>query len=238
MSLNLPRRFYRAASAGITPDGFAILLDGRPVRTPAGHPLLLPGRALAEAIAAEWEAQGELIRPPTMPLTQLASTALDRVGPERPAILGQLIAYAGTDLLCYRTDHPADLRARQEHDWQPLLDWAAERLAAPLVVTAGLLAVSQPAAAIEALAAHLDRQDLWSLTAIQAVTAATGSLLLALALAEGRIDAAAAWTLSALDETYQIEQWGEDAEATARRTALEADIAAAARLLALAAQPG
>jgi len=238
VTLSLPRRFYRSASAGITPEGFAVLLDGRPVRTPAGQPLRVPGRALADAIAAEWEAQGETIRPATMPLTQLASTALDRIGPERTAIHQQLMAYAGTDLLCYRSDHPADLRTRQERDWQPLLDWAAEALGAPLQVTEGLLALAQPPEALAALSAYLERQELWRLTAIQAVTAATGSLLLAIALAEGRIDAAAAWSLSQLDETYQIEHWGEDAEAAARRAALEAEIAATARLLALVATPG
>lgn len=237
MTLSPPRRFYRSASAGITPEGFAVLLDGRPVRTPAGHPLRVPGRDLAEALAAEWDAQGDTIRPSTMPLTQLVSTAIDRVGPERPTIHRFLLAYAGTDLLCYRNDHPADLRLRQERHWQPLLDWAAEALNAPLQVTAGLLAVSQPAEALAALSARLEAQDVWRLTAIQSVTAATGSLLVAFALAEGRIDATTAWAVSLLDETYQIERWGEDAEATARRTTLEADIAAAARLLALAAVP-
>lgn len=233
MSLNTLRRFYDAATAAESEDGFVVHLDGRPVRTPGGRFLLLPSRPLAEAIAAEWQAQVETVKPATMPLTQLSSTALDRVGPERETITGYLMAYAGTDLLCYRAEFPTDLAERQSTAWQPLLDWAAETLKAPLVSTVSVLAVTQPDHAVAALAAHLDGQDAWRLTAIQAAAAATGSLVLALALAEARIDAETAWSLSQLDETFQIEQWGEDAEATARRTALKGDIAAAERLLAL-----
>ncbi|CCG41059.1 ATP12 family chaperone protein [Magnetospirillum molischianum] len=233
MSLSTLRRFYEAASAAESEGGFAVHLDGRPVRTPGGRFLLVPARPLAEAVAAEWDAQVETILPSTMPLTQLSSTALDRVAPERETITGYLMAYAGTDLLCYRAEAPADLAMRQSREWQPLLDWAAETLAAPLASTVSVLAVSQPDHALAALATHLDAQDSWRLTAIQAAAAATGSLILALALAEERIDAEAAWSLSQLDETYQIEQWGEDAEATSRRAALKRDIAAAERLLSL-----
>jgi len=233
VSLTPLRRFYAAAAAAESEDGFAVHLDGRPVRTPGGCLLRVPTRSLAEAIAAEWDDQGETIQPSSMPLTQLASTALDRVGPERETITGYLMAYAGTDLLCYRAESPADLAERQAQEWQPLLDWAAETLAAPLVSTVSVLAVAQPDHAVAALAEHLESQDCWRLTAIQAAAAATGSLVLALALTQARIDADTAWSLSQLDETYQIEQWGEDAEATARRAALKRDIAAAERLLAL-----
>ena len=233
MSLTLPRRFYQSADAAPAEGGFAVRLDGKGVRTPAGRPLLLPTLPLAEAVAAEWAAQDELIRPHTMPLTQLSSTALDRVGPERPAITDQLVAYAGTDLLCYRVDSPADLAARQTATWQPLLDWLALALDAPLTVTHGLLAVAQPDASIAALRRHLDGQSVWRLAVIQAATAASGSLVLALALAEGRVDAAGVVAASQLDETYQAELWGDDAEAVARRQTLAADVEAAAALLAL-----
>lgn len=233
MSLAPLRRFYAAATAAPSENGFAVHLDGRPVRTPGGRVLSVPARPLAEAIAAEWGEQGETIQPSLMPLTQLASTALDRVGPERDTITGYLMAYAGTDLLCYRAESPVELAVRQAKGWQPLLDWAAETLHAPLVSTVSMLAVEQPDHAVAALAAHLARQDDWRLTAIQAAAAASGSLVLALALSEGRIDGDTAWSLSQIDETFQIEQWGEDAEATARRAALKRDIGAAERLLAL-----
>ncbi len=225
------KRFYAQAQAVAAESGFAIHLDGKPVKTPRGRPLAAPSLALAEAIAAEWTAQDEMVVPATMPLTQLASTALDRVGPERAHITGELMTYAGTDLLCYRAEIPVDLAARQTRDWQPLLDWAALTFDAPLVVTTALQAVAQPPQALAALERSLDRTDVWRLTAIQSATAALGSLVLALALAEGRLTAAEAFELSQLDETYQIEQWGEDYEAADRRAALAADIAAAARLL-------
>lgn len=224
------KRFYKQAAAAAHSDGFAVHLDARAVKTPAGKPLAVPFQGLAEAMAAEWRAQGEEIVPASMPLTQLASTALDRVGPERAAILEQLAHYAGTDLLCYRAESPADLAARQAKAWQPLLDWAAESLGARLVTTAGLLAVEQPPEALAALAARLEGYDVWRLTVAQAACAACGSLVLGIALTEGRIDAAQAFELSQLDETYQIEHWGEDWEATRRRDALKRDLAAAERL--------
>ncbi len=227
------KRFYKQASVAETEDGFAIHLDGRPVKTPAGRKLAVPFAALAEAMVAEWQEQGEEIKPKSMPMTQLASTALDRIGPERATILEQLTRFADTDLLCYRADFPHHLVERQMAHWQPLLDWAADHLQARLAVTVGVLAVPQPAAALAALAARLETYDVWRLCTAQAACAAAGSLVLALALAEGRIDGEQTYQLSQLDETFQIEQWGEDAEATARRDALRRDILAAERLLAL-----
>lgn len=227
------KRFYTNASATPVADGAALHLDGKPVKTPGGRPLVVPSLALAEAMAAEWEAQGEMVIPAAMPLTQLASTALDRVGPERAHVTAELMKYAGTDLLCYRAEHPADLVERQTEGWQPLLDWAALVLDAPLVLTHGLVAIPQPEQTLTAIGHHLARQDVWRLTAIQSAAAAMGSVVLALALGEGRLDAEEAFALSQLDETYQIEQWGEDYEAADRRAALAADIAAAARLLEL-----
>ncbi len=228
------KRFYKQASAAATEDGFAVHLDGRPVKTPAGCRLAVPFRPLAEAMAEEWEAQVEEIKPHTMPMTQLASTALDRIGPERATILDQLARFADTDLLCYRADFPPDLVKRQTSQWQPLLDWAAELTGGRLAVTSGVVAVAQPAEAVAALTGRLASYDDWQLTAAQAACAASGSLVLALALVEGRLSGEQTYEISQLDETYQIEQWGEDAEAAARRAALRRDIVAAERLLLLA----
>lgn len=227
------KRFYTSAGFAEAEGGFAVRLDGKPVKTPAGKALVVPTRALAEAVAAEWDAQDKEVKPHSMPLTQLASTALDRVGPERTAIIEQLMHYAGTDLLCYRADFPPDLVERQARSWQPLLDWARAELGADLAATEGVIAIDQPAAALAALRARLDSCDLWRLTAVQSAAAAAGSLVLALALEAGRLNAADAFALSQLDESYQIEQWGEDAEAAQRRAVLERDIEAAGRLLAL-----
>lgn len=228
------KRFYKQAGAAeAAGGGFAIQLDGRDVKTPVGKALVVPVRALADAIVAEWQEQGEDVAPATMPLTQLASTALDRVGPERATITGQMIKYAGTDLLCYRADFPPDLVERQARQWQPILGWAAEELGAPMTATCGIIAIDQPTEAMDALGTKLDSYDVWRLTAVQLATASMGSLLLALALAEGRLTGEEAFALSQLDETYQIEQWGEDAEAAQRRQALKRDVLAAERLLAL-----
>lgn len=225
------KRFHKQAGAAATDGGYAVQLDGRGIKTPAGRRLEVPSQALAQAIAAEWDAQVEEIRPHTMPLTQLASTALDRVGPERAAITEQLLAYAGTDLLCYRAQSPSDLVEQQTAQWQPLLDWAQTHLDAGLLVTNGLIAIDQPPPALAALAAKLDSLDVWRLTVAQAACAASGSLVLALALTEGRIGGAECFVASNLDEAYQVALWGDDAEAAERRALLERDILAAARML-------
>ncbi len=227
------KRFYKQAGIAETENGFAIQLDGRTVKTPAGNKLSMPSKRLAEAVAAEWDAQGEEVKPAGMPMTQLASTALDRIGPERPAILDQLSKFAETDLLCYRADFPPDLVKRQTETWQPLLDWAAEELGAGMVTTGGILAVEQPAGALAALMARLESYDVWRLTAAQSACAAAGSLVLALALVEGRLGGLETYEASQLDETFQVEQWGEDAEAADRREVLKRDILAAERLLRL-----
>lgn len=228
------KRFYKAAQAAETDAGYLIHLDGKPVRTPAGRPLALGGFSrLADEIAAEWEAQDQEIRPASMPLTQLAATALDRVDQERSAIIGQMVAYARTDLLCYRADAPQELAERQHRLWQPVLDKAEARLGYRFAVTAGIIAVDQPDETIAAVQARLEALDVWVLTVAQAAAAASGSVVLALALVEGDISAAQVFDLSQVDETWQIEVWGEDAEATARREALARDIAAAGRLLEL-----
>jgi len=227
------RRFYQKTEIQPAGSGFGIALDGKPVRTPGKHALAVPNSALATAIAAEWEAQHGDVRPADMPMTRLASIAIDRVRPQRGLIVQQIAAYAGTDLVCYRATHPPELAARQQMVWQPLLDWAVLRYDAPLVVTSGVIPIAQPAASLEAFAGVVAAQDDLALAALHLATGACGSLVIALALRERRLDAAEAFAASQLDESFQIEAWGEDEEQVARRQALGDDIATAARFLAL-----
>lgn len=229
------KRFYKQAAVADAagPDGWTVLLDGKPLRTPAKLPLAVPTRALAEAIAAEWQAQAAEVVPRTMPLTQLSSTAIDGVRARPTEVADAAAAYAGTDLLCYRADHPQELAERQSRAWQPLLDWAALRYDALLRPTTGIRHVSQEEGALKALRAALDGLDEWRLTALQNAVGICGSLVVALALLEGKLDAHAAFDVSQLDETFQIEQWGEDAEAAARRKALLDDLVVTERFLAL-----
>jgi chaperone required for assembly of F1-ATPase len=227
------KRFHKQAGVAASDVGFAVQLDGRGVKTPAGRKLQVPSEKLAQAIAAEWDAQEAEIKPYTMPLTQLASTALDRVGPERAVIVDQMVAYAVTDLLCYRAESPSDLVALQTRVWQPLLDWSKAHLDAGLLVTTGVIAIGQPAEALAALRARLDGYDVWRLTVAQAACSASGSLVLALALTEGRLTGEECFTASNLDEAYQVALWGDDYEAADRRAELQRDIQAAADLLSL-----
>ncbi|HUK58957.1 MAG TPA: ATP12 family protein [Stellaceae bacterium] len=229
-----PRRLYRAAgTVEAEGGGFLVVLDDKPVRTPAKAPLAVPSRALGEAIAAEWEAQSERIDPDSMPLTRIASIAIDLVAPRRASVIGEIAKYAGTDLVCYRAERPQALVERQHAAWQPLVDWTRERYGAELAVTAGIVPREQPEAALGALADAIAAHDSMRLAALHLACAACGSVVLALALVEGRIDAAAAFAAAELDQTFEIEQWGEDAEQTRRRALLSAEIAAAARFLEL-----
>lgn len=227
------KRFYESAEVQDLEDAFGVALDGRAVRTPGGSDLRLPSRPLAEAVAAEWHAQDETVRPATMAMMQLACTAIDRVMPHRNDIVGQTAAYGATDLLCYRAETPDELVARQARVWQPLLDWAAEALAAPLDVGAGVIHVEQPEASLAALRAALEAMDDWRLTGVAQLTQVLGSLVLALALAEGRLDWQRAFEASVLDETFQAERWGEDREARQRLQATRHETRAAATFLAL-----
>ena len=227
------KRIYKGVAARPVEGGWGVFLDGRPLRTPAKRELSVPSQRLAQAIAAEWDAQETEIRPHTMPLTRLAATALDRTTAARDEIVAEIANYAGTDLVCYRAEQPPALAARQHQAWQPLIDWAASRYDAGLAVTAGIVPRPQSPAALKAFAGVVASFDDFRLTALQALTAACGSLVIALALAEGRLDAESAFATSQIDETFQIEAWGEDAEAMQRRTLLADDIAAAARFLEL-----
>ena len=227
------RRFYEAATAGEIPGGFTVLLDGKQLRTPAGAPLVLAQRELAEALAAEWDAQEEEIRPLDMPLMRLVSTAIDRVAAQRQAVVDELVGYGETDLVCYRVEQPPELAHRQQALWQPLVDWATLSYDAPLAVTTGILPQNQPAGALEALRAAVARLEPLALAGLHGAVAASGSLVLGLALLEGKIAVAAAWEAALLEETWQTERWGEDDEAARRRAGLKADLEATARFLAL-----
>jgi chaperone required for assembly of F1-ATPase len=230
------RRVYRTAGVTEADGGFSIVLDDKPVRTPAKAPLVVPGRALAEAIAAEWQAQEERVDPDSMPLTRIASISIDLVTPRRAAVIAEIVKYAATDLVCYRAEHPYELVARQHAAWQPLVEWTKERYGAELLVTAGIVPRNQPGAAIHALTDAVAALDSMTLAALHLATAACGSIVLALALREGRLDAEGAFAAAELDQTFQIERWGEDTEQTRRRAGLGAEIAAAARFFSLMAR--
>ncbi|MCU0856651.1 MAG: ATPase [Rhodobacteraceae bacterium] len=210
-----PKRFWTEATVGEVSGRLTVLLDGRPIRTPSKALLALPSAALAAAVAAEWAAQDETLRPATMPMTRLANTAIDRVTPEFDAVAAIVAAFGETDLLCYRAGAPEELVRRQAEAWDPLLDWAARRHGARLAVTTGILPVGQPEAAIAALAGAVRALSPWELTALHELVSLTGSLVLGLAVAGGACPADAAWTLSRIDEDWQTEQWGADAEAEA-----------------------
>jgi chaperone required for assembly of F1-ATPase len=227
------KRFYKVVTAVPAGDGFGVLLDGKPIKSPAKAAFVLPSRALAEAVAAEWDAQADTIVPSAMPLMQLAATAIDKAAPNRAVIIDTIAPYGGSDLLCYRAEGPAALAERQHAIWQPLLDWVMTAHDAPLVVTAGIVHKAQPETSLAALRAVVEAQDDWRMTALHQLTSLTGSLVIGLAALAGRIDAEAAFEAAELDETFQIERWGEDAEAAARRASLRAELQATIRFLQL-----
>lgn len=231
MAATAAKRFYDIVSVVEEEDGFAVALDDRVAKTPSGRRLAFADRDIADAVAEEWRAQETDIQPHEMPLSRIAGTAVDRVLADRARVVDQIVAYGSSDLLCYRAESPVELRLRQDAAWQPLLDWAATKLSAPLAVTAGIVAVTQEPTAIEAVRRAVDDFEDLSLAALSSATAACGSVILSLALAAGEIDAETAFDLSQLDETFQIERWGEDAETTERRRLVRADIKAAATIL-------
>lgn len=223
------KRFYKEVT--VSADN-TVLLDGRPVRTPGRAALAAPTRALAEAIAEEWRAQGDTVMPATMPLTKLANTAIDRIPPHREAVITELTGYGGADLLAYRAEE-SELAARQAARWNPLLDWANETLNAHLTVTTGVSHVTQPEATMVAFAQALAALDDWTLAAMQPLTTITGSLVLAFAVQRLQLPAAEAFALSRLDEDFQAERWGLDSEAEKRAKALGQEIETAGTFLTL-----
>ncbi len=228
--------FAPTATDGVS--GYAILLDGKPMRLPGGDALCIPSATLAGAIAEEWQgaggAKGGDVQADDTPLTRLAGTAQTRIAPDPAPTVAALARYADSDLLCYRATGPEALVQRQARAWQPWLDWAALTYDAPLKVTAGVIAIPQTRDSLKALHAAVAAFDPLVLAGLGILVPALGSLVLGLAVAEGRLDAATAHELGALDELFQAELWGDDAEAVRRRIAVAADIAMAARFIALA----
>ena len=230
----LAKRFYKQVTTeSDAGEGTALKLDGKPVRTPGKAALRLPTPALAEAIAEEWRAQGERIDPLTMPLTRITNSAIDGVVGRETAVIDNIMAHAGSDLLCYRAPGPDGLVKGQQTHWDPVLAWAKTTLGAPLLLAEGVAHVAQSETSLGRLREPLLGRDAFSLAALHVMTALTGSALLALAVAQGRLTPEAAWKAAHVDEDWQINQWGEDAEAAERRKNRWRDFAAAARTLAL-----
>jgi chaperone required for assembly of F1-ATPase len=223
------KRFYTTAGIADMDGGFAVTLDGKPIRTPSGRRVVAPTSEIADAVAAEWNAQGETIDPLTMPLTRFANSVAevdDRVG----AVADDIAKYLGSDLLFYRAGHPEALVAKEAAHWDPILFWAANELGAHFMLAEGIVHVAQPESAIKAARGAFP-EDPWSIAALHVVTTLTGSALLALALALGVRDADQVWAAAHVDEDWNIEKWGLDEEVAARRAARLVDFKAAASIL-------
>jgi chaperone required for assembly of F1-ATPase len=208
-----PKRFWKETRAEACDDGFTVYLDTRTVRTPAKAPFVLPTRALAEACAAEWDAQGEQIDPSAMPMTRTANSAIDKVRVQHGEVAELLAAYGDSDLTCYRADTPAELVARQSEAWDPLLDWLEETHGARIAPRTGIMHAPQDAVALARLREAVHTLDPFRLAAFHDLVSLSGSLVIALAVQHGRLSPEDAWALSRIDEAWQIEQWGEDEEA-------------------------
>jgi chaperone required for assembly of F1-ATPase len=211
------RRFWKTSATRAADGGWEVVLDNRPVRTPGKHPLILPTQSLADAVAAEWDAQEDIIRPDIMPLTRASNSAVEKVAPQFDGVAAMLAEYAGTDLLCYRATDPQELIALQAAGWDPLIDWAKTQHAAPLRVTHGVIPVDQPDDSLARLHDQICDLDLYGLTALHDLVTIPGSLVLGLAVIQDRVSVEDAFRLSRIDEDFQITRWGgdEDAEAVA-----------------------
>lgn len=209
------RRFWTAATCEPAPGGFAVRLDARPLRTPAKAALVVPTREMAEAISAEWDAQGDRIDPFTMPVTRAANATIDKVIPQMADVAASVAAYGASDLLCYRAPSPDSLVDRQADAWDPLLDWASTALGARLVPTIGIIPVAQDPAALAILARHVGALGPFALTALYELVALSGSLVIGLAAIKGHSTPGHLWTVSRIDEDWQADQWGHDEDAAA-----------------------
>jgi len=224
------KRFYTSAGVAEADGGFAVTLDSKPIRTPSGRQVVVPTRGIAEAIAAEWNAQDEMIDPLTMPLTRFANSVVEAVADRVDAVADDVAKYLGTDLLFYRAGHPEALVAKEAAHWDPILFWAADTLGAHFILAEGIVHVAQPEQAVAAARGAFP-DDPWSIAALHVVTTLTGSALLALALAHGARDAEQVWAAAHVDEDWNIEKWGMDEEVAARRAARLVDFQAAVRIL-------
>lgn len=225
------KRFYQETGVDAAEGGFRVLLDGRSLKTPEKRELLLPVEGLAAAVALEWDAQAEDIVPDVMPITRLATTATDRMPELREAAIDEVADYAGTDLVCYRAANPDDLVRRQHEAWQPALDWMAQRFDITFEVTVSLVPAAQPDAALKGVRNVVGAIDDWPLVGVHGATTGLGSVVLALALWHGELDADEATDASLVDALFEIERWGEERDATRRHEALRRDIRGAARFL-------
>lgn len=231
MQAQLPKRFYEKAEVAESEGGFAVHLDGRPVKTPARNLLLLPTRAAAQIVADEFAAQEKLIDPGKMPATRLVNTAIDGIAQDPQAVFEDILCFAGTDMLCYRADSPQELVSRQTENWDPLIDWM-ESLGARFALAEGVMHVEQPREAIAAFSVHMAGfKDPLALAALHTMTTLMGSAIIALAVAKGEISAEKGWAIAHIDEDWTIEHWGSDAEAIERRKNREIEMMVAARLL-------
>lgn len=234
---SFPKRFYKDATVAAEADGYALRLDGKPARTPSRGAIVLPGAALAAAVADEWAAVETVIDPRDMPLTRLVNSVIDGVSRTMPEVRAEILRYAGSDLLAYRAPEPAALVAEQAAAWDPVIGWVGDRFGAEVATATGVMFVAQPASLEARLGAALDEAvgtgaaAPFRLGALHVVTTLTGSTLLALAVAFARLDAEAAWAAAHVDEDFQIAQWGADAEAAARRAWRWAEMRAAAQVL-------
>ena len=227
----LAKRFYKDVAVEDEGGGAAsLLLDGKPVRTPGKAPLVLPNLALAEAVAEEWRQQRTRIDPETMPLTRLANSVIDGVKGREGAVIGDILSYAGSDLVCYRAEGPEPLVALQAKHWEPVVAFAKSDLGAPMRLAAGVLHVAQPEASLQEIKRRLAGYDAWNLAALHVMTGLTDSALLAVAVALQRLSPEEAWVAAHVDEDWQISQWGEDDEARIRRANRWRDFSAAARM--------
>jgi chaperone required for assembly of F1-ATPase len=227
----LRKRLYATAGVKEAEGGFAATLDGKPIRTPSGRIVAAPSRTIADAVAAEWEAQKETIDPVTMPMTRFANSVVDAVVDRVAIVRDDIAKYLGSDLLFYRAGHPESLVAREAQHWDPVLFWAADALGAHFILAQGVMPVAQPEQALAAARNALPH-DPWAVAALHVMTTLTGSALLALALHHGARDAEQVWAAAHVDEEFNAEQWGEDAEVTARRAARKLDFDAAVAILA------
>jgi chaperone required for assembly of F1-ATPase len=233
MSAWAAKRFWTDATVEAVDGGYTVLLDGRTVKTPLKAPLVMPTRAMAQAVADEWQAQVGLVRPGTMPVTRSANSAIDKVATQFDAVVGLIAAYGGSDLLCYRAAFPPALIARQADAWDPLLVWAATALGAPLVATTGVMPVMQDAASLATLHARVAAMRAFQIAAFHDLVAISGSLILSLAVTEGRLTLEEAWMSSRIDEHWQNEQWGTDEDAAAMEVTRHAAFVHAGRFYAL-----
>ncbi len=229
----LPKRFYKDVSVEGRDGGYAVQLDGRPVRTPRKLLLVVPTRALADAIAAEWAAQGDHIDPNSMPLSKLAITALDGVAEHKDEVAADIVKFAGSDLLCYRAEAPEGLVQLQAKAWDPVLRWLEDKIGTRFILAEGVMPVEQSQAVLDGVAEMVKPYDAMALTGLHVMTTLLGSAALALAHAQGRLSADDAWAAAHVDEDWQIAQWGVDVEAAERREKRLAEMLTASHFLEL-----